>query len=254
MAYKNIVTEEIETVLRASKLDGIRLQLPAQLETKLYKKVNAVIECIGFKWSKKNRTHIYTGTEGARHALEQAISSGFSLDKVKIKKKATQAFYTPPALAQQLVDLGDVYKRHVLEPSAGLGAIADCCIKNQASGVDCIESDFQSATALTEKGYHVRCVDFLNEPVPANKYDRVVMNPPFTRGQDLKHFEHALSFVERGGTLVSILARHTRSEINNIVVRTVGKKSVLWMFPIEKGSFKESGTMIETIMVKVLIP
>ena len=54
-------------------------------------------------------------------------------------------------------------------------------------------------------GGTVTCMDFL-ETTPEPVYDRVIMNPPFTRGADAKHVLHALGFVKPGGLLVSVMS------------------------------------------------
>ena len=38
------------------------------------------------------------------------------------------------------------------------------------------------------------------------RYDRIVMNPPFERGQDAEHVRRAYSFLKPGGILVAIVS------------------------------------------------
>jgi hypothetical protein len=42
------------------------------------------------------------------------------------------------------------------------------------------------------------------------KFDRVVMNPPFDHGADIKHVEHARKFLKPGGRLVAVVANGPR--------------------------------------------
>lgn len=116
-------------------------------------------------------------------------------------------FPTPPALASYVVELANIQDGEtVLEPSAGLGHIADE-IKKAAPGcaLECIEQNYQLCDALRLKGHETTCLDFLSH---SGKYDAIVMNPPFENGQDVAHVEHAFSLLNEGGRLVAIMANN----------------------------------------------
>ena len=71
------------------------------------------------------------------------------------------------------------------------------------------------------------------------------MNPPFTKGQDIKHVNHALQFLKPGGKLVAIMAGNDKSKWFD---------SLEWCYEIEDvpaGAFKESGTNVATIIVTI---
>ena len=42
----------------------------------------------------------------------------------------------------------------------------------------------------------VRCTDFLACNGDLGKFDRILMNPPFADGADIKHIEHAIGFLK----------------------------------------------------------
>src|SRR5690606_5547682 len=46
--------------------------------------------------------------------------------------------------------------------------------------------------------------DFLLQPIL--QVDRVVMNPPFSKQQDIDHIYHAFKFLKPGGILVSVVS------------------------------------------------
>ena len=135
----------------------------------------------------------------------------------------------------------------VLEPSAGRGAILQWLMGKKIQ-VTALEINPESAQYL--QGYFpledIRCGDFLKTK-PEQRFDRVVMNPPFTRNQDVEHVEHAFQFLKPGGRLVAIMfGNTTRPRFEKLVRKTNAQVDT-----IEAGAFKESGTSIATVMVTI---
>ncbi len=95
----------------------------------------------------------------------------------------------------------------VLEPSAGKGDIADA-IKEQHPGVDVsvVEKQYTLQNILKAKGYDIADSDFMEHE---GKYDRIIMNPPFEKGQDIDHVMHAYSLLNPGGRIVAIMSEGT---------------------------------------------
>ena len=111
-------------------------------------------------------------------------------------------FPTPRTLAQNLVYRADIKPgMKVLEPSAGKGNIADQVPKEADLSV--IEINPTLRDLLETKGYNVVDHDFLEH---TGEYDRIVMNPPFEKGQDIDHVRHAYDLLKPGGKLVSIMS------------------------------------------------
>jgi hypothetical protein len=91
----------------------------------------------------------------------------------------------------------------VLEPSAGNGAIADE-LANSGAKVTAIEPVQRLREILGLKGPTLaEDSDFLHHQ---GGYDRIVMNPPFERGQDMDHVRHAFDLLKPGGKLVAIMS------------------------------------------------
>src|SRR3546814_10577644 len=63
---------------------------------------------------------------------------------------------------------------------------------------------------LQEKGFARKLYqgDFLSmTPAPLDReYDRVIMNPPFERRADIRHVNHASTFLKPNGLLVSVMS------------------------------------------------
>ena len=88
---------------------------------------------------------------------------------------------------------------------------------------------------------------------PVDDYDRVIMNPPFSHGRWYKHVLHAYKFLKPGGRLVAIIPNGAinqkyQEEWNAMMRGFVNE------IPLPKGTFKESGTMIETRILVVEKP
>jgi predicted RNA methylase len=165
-----------------------------------------------------------------------------------------QQFDTPPEIAAMVIEAADIQLGNlVLEPSAGLGALA---LGADAAGanVHCVEIDpkrvmFMNAcdgmlTTWTE--------DFMNMTANAI-YDKVVMNPPFTKGQDVCHVMHAYEFLKPGGRLVAIMSPsftyRTTAPFTEFREWLEGKMEYLEDLP--EGAFKSSGTNVRTVMVVI---
>lgn len=237
------LTPEIEAVLRASTITGNQLVLPAgRLERKLYEAVSKVIVNAGGKWNKSAKAHIFD--RDPRVKLNLALETGVAIDE----KKKLQAFYTPQELAHRVALLADVHGCIILEPSAGDGALAEACMKLGAARVDCFEINAGAAKILDSKGFSCGCIDFLSVNPNSNfHYDRIVMNPPFTKKQDIKHVEHAMKFLAKGGKLTAVMQPNHAHEI----AASLHGSRYVEIQGIDAGAFKKSGTTIATAIITI---
>jgi predicted RNA methylase len=250
---KIAISPEVEKVVRASAIEGNNLVLPAQLEPKLYRAVNKVLEAAGGKWNKKAKAHVFPSNPMA--ILGLAVEAGVIVDEVKKKKKDLQAFYTPPEVAILIVDMVALDGRIVLEPSAGHGALAKACLEEAgAEGVVCVDIDPDACAVL--RGIRDTATynkDFLKmSPVDIHGglFDRIVMNPPFTAGQDIKHLRHARKFLARDGVIACVMPDNTNKRLS-VMDMVRGTEDTCEFIPLPKGSFKESGTMVNTMVALV---
>jgi len=128
-------------------------------------------------------------------------------------------FPTPDGLIDMMIDHAELEDGlSCLEPSAGLGNIPD---RVKEKGYDChwqcIERHYSLAEILTLKGYNSICGDILEVTFDGNKtWDRIIMNPPFEKGQDIDHVSHCYNnFLAYGGILISIMSSGVRSNAQN---------------------------------------
>jgi 16S rRNA G966 N2-methylase RsmD len=249
------LTPEVRSVLERSTITGNQLQLPGQLDRKLYEAVMRVISNCGGKWNRSAGAHVFACDPRAKLGL--ALDTGVAQDD----KKTFQFFPTPPELAAIVVARACVGGQTVLEPSAGSGALVRECIREGAHQLAMIEINPEhrqslqdvwsvlAATVLPTAHCQLHIADFLSltpATMPSGSwtsFDRVVMNPPFAKGQDLKHIAHAARhFLKPGGRLVSIMLPHEYAEID----AAIGDNYSYTTEDIEAGAFKSSGTNIRT--------
>lgn len=112
-------------------------------------------------------------------------------------------FPTPRSVADRMVAAAGIKAGdRVLEPSAGNGNIADAA-KAAGARVDVVEISTQLQDLLKAKGYTLAGNDFM-QFTPGEKYDAVVMNPPFSNRLDAEHIQRAYGLLKPGGRLVAI--------------------------------------------------
>ncbi|MFV3089579.1 PLxRFG domain-containing protein, partial [Pseudomonas sp. GW6] len=253
-----------EIVEAVGRRAGSKIKLPWQLETVHAKRKR--LEGMG----------IYTGSE-YRAALrefadlQQAMATP---DKIKQMERAMigrrsdglDFFPTSEAVVDAMLEAAEIAEgMGVLEPSAGMGHIADAIREKTGVEPDVVELSGERRELLQAKGYHLAGDDFMamqprtfytfgdvfqapdgtkgimhggaawsgraslhaiNEDGSEGKmlgwydrdeltgieqrgswsgYDRIVMNPPFSKGRDIQHVQHAYSLLKPGGRLVAIM-------------------------------------------------
>lgn len=261
---KHKIPEDVLGVFRTSKIEGNAVTLPAQLERKLYDAFKKTLGVLGGKWDRKSGTHIFP----ADTILEvQGIMAG-DLDNVVDEKKTFQFFETPHGIVKRMiVEAGLDTGMQVLEPSAGKGAIISV-LANHCEDITAYEinpkmlPDLQKvAEKWPDHAWLIEKQDFLTVK-PEAKFDVVLMNPPFTQMQDVDHVEHAFKFLAPGGTLVAITSPSwTFSEYERAQrfrcwledLKLADDDAVEWE-KLPDGTFKESGTGVSTIMLRIRKP
>jgi len=115
-------------------------------------------------------------------------------------------FPTPKPLVRKMIEAADIEEgQKILEPSAGKGDILDVLKeeKPEATDVKAVELMSPLVNILEAKGYDVTSKDFLEYKEPA---DKILMNPPFEKGQDIDHVRHAYDLLNPGGRVVAIVS------------------------------------------------
>lgn len=205
------------------------VKISGALPRALYLEVNAALETLGAKWDKKWKAHVFSGKSeaGIREAIRLTVNAAGFVDK----KKELQQFFTPRDIADLLVKLADIQAgMTVLEPSAGNGMLAKAVMNgwtaHNAPQLTLVEIDEENVKQLNSyfisSASRIIHANFLTMvPSPTGRtttthlpgglfagFDRIVMNPPFTKHADVEHVTHAFKFLKHGGRLVSVMSSH----------------------------------------------
>jgi hypothetical protein len=102
----------------------------------------------------------------------------------------------------------------ILEPSAGKGDILDyVAAKCPHSSLAWCERNYQLSEIIRMKHPMAASYgDFID--MPLGQFDRVLMNPPFERQQDIEHVRLAFEHLKPGGRLVAVVSAGTLSRNN----------------------------------------
>ncbi|AFJ21498.1 gp43 [Salisaeta icosahedral phage 1] len=141
----------------------------------------------------------YRGEHREADKLEEAIRD------LKNGGKIEGFFPTPAGVISDMLAEAEIEPgMDVLEPSAGKGDIADAIrSEHPDANLTVIEQIHSLAKILEMKGYeNLIWGDFLEHE---ETYDRILMNPPFERKQDIDHVQHAYSLLKPGGRVVSVM-------------------------------------------------
>ena len=163
---------------------------------------------------------------------------------------APKLFPTPPDIAERMVELAEIEPDHrVLEPSAGTGNI----LRAIGNGPDKVAVEInhnlfmQLAYHFPISGILVIEGDFLQQDGNLGTFDRIVMNPPFTNGEDIKHIQHARTMLKPGGRLVALCANGSRQ-------RTAFMDEAEHWEDLPTGSFSAEGTGVNVALMVLVAP
>jgi predicted RNA methylase len=242
------ISQDVLKVLDAATIDGALLMLNGNLDRKLYVETNKVIEAAGGKWNRSKKAHVFDGE--AMDAIEPIILTG----EYRLTKQDFGQFDTPEDLAASVVKLAMVDEGiHVLEPNIGIGRIAQAAERcgGIIHGFEIDVSRAAKAQALLPKS-NIKVADFLQEEVDPH-FDRVVMNPPFAKQDDIRHVLHAFPFLKAGGRLVAIMSNSVMFRDNKLTkdFRDFVAMRGGTIDALPEGSFKSSGTGVNTCVVTI---
>ena len=259
MPTKNTLelSDLVKRVLGEAKVDGntINIGPVGSLDRREYEEVNKAIALLGGKWNRGRGCHVFPGP--VADVLAGALGKGSILDV----KKEFQLFETPAEVADRMARLLKLEPgMSVLEPSAGRGRLMAALAGQPRAHVTAFEIQQDLANDLQEQypGAHVICGDFLlaDPDMCVTKFDRVIMNPPFTKGQDVAHIMHAARFLKPKGWLVAISSPSW--EFNSATKFKIfrnwidsARHSYVRHEDLPAGTFTESGTDIRTKLIEV---
>lgn len=229
--------------------DNIVYLPPITLSRSEYVAVDKALSLMGGKWNRKTKGHVFEADP--MPIIRIALETG----EVEDTKKMYQFYPTPHNIAIRMCELACLDDSSiVLEPSCGDGAIADVIWQYyHRQSLHGIELNPAMNATLASKPYTAQCgVDFLTVH-ESQGWNRIIMNPPFTKGQDIKHVLHAFDLLNPGGILVAIIGAsgmfHTDKA--SVAFREFLNEQNATIEKLPAGTFKQSGTMVETYIIRI---
>ena len=244
------ISEDVLAVLSTVEIEGQNVRITAQLDRKLYLAVNKVLDRIGGTWNRKAKAHVFDVDPTER--LEVVINSGVLDPKVK-----TGYFPTPAVIVDRMIELADLDREQtILEPSAGQGHIAEKLIQITENVIVC--ENLQENLEILENKQIACSGEFFRfaeqSQCVGRIFDRIVMNPPFERQADIDHVTTAYGLLAPGGILVTIMSAGVLFRENNKTVEfreKIMEPHGTYLDRLPSGAFKESGTMVNTILLRL---
>lgn len=164
----------------------------------------------------------------------------------------TSAFVAKKLIDKVRVDL-DLPNLPILEPSAGIGFLADA-IKDAfpSAAIDCVELNKEKFDILKTKFPNAIHGDFLKVEL-LRKYYLIIAAPPFKGNVDLTHIMKMYDSLYHNGTLVSLTSPYwlTNNEPLQVEFREwlKDKKHTLEILP--DMSFSERGKTVPTAIIEI---
>lgn len=256
--FKQEITEE-ESIIINSISDGInlleiidnKLFLPEKwLSPTVYQKIGEFLKTFDFERKKIGKRIAYINN--GEFTCQQVLDIGKKLNGISLSEKF-DFFPTPKNIVSKVIELAEIKDNiTILEPSAGKGDL----IKNiKNCKITVVELNPILCEILKTQNYHNVFNQEFENFMSDEKFDRIVMNPPFSNRLDAKHIFKAFNnHLKDDGILVAI---HSTSIINATDKHSKKFQDLCNHFLIERielnsGDFKDSGkgTNIKTIISK----
>jgi protein-L-isoaspartate O-methyltransferase len=184
---------------------------------------------------------------GATMAQERGRFAALAQDSAAPRVVAVPLlFQTPEPVAARMAELlAPEPGQTVLEPSAGLGRLYRAIRAKHDGPMILVEIAPDCCRELydmthEDRGTTLKQGDFLS--MDLGPVDAVIMNPPFRRGLDIQHIEHALTMLKPGGRLVALCANGPRQRSAFL------DRAEHWE-DLPAGSFKEAGTNVNVALL-----
>ncbi|MGI0646865.1 DUF4942 domain-containing protein [Pseudomonas aeruginosa] len=171
-----------------------------KLSSDISKQVEAAISAMGGVTRRRNAFTWFEFPYDPRPAISDVMVSGCIPDQVSHQFYPTKEFLARMAVDYAGIQPGD----EVCEPEAGLGGIAQYIPADQLT---CIEVSPLHCTVLEAQGFKTINADYLKwaENQPGPQFDRIISNPPFSKGRAVLHMQASATMLRPGGRLVAIL-------------------------------------------------
>lgn len=199
----------------------------------------------------------YDARINAASDMDYAKTFYYSQLKRNAKNKSYEGvdyFATPEPIGLSLVEMADTHPgEQILEPSAGHGAIARWFSSTRETVALEPSWDLYNKLRLntSSKGVDAKNETFENHHI-VNKYDAVVMNPPFGKSGTtaIAHIDKAFNHLREGGRLIAVIPNGPAMN-SKLDKWTEDTKNLLPIARIDlpQITFKRAGTGVMTSVV-----
>ena len=232
------------------------------ISDKEYDELVWAFRVIGGTWSEQQGGFVFASdpTQAIKTLLEKGE---YIISPEEQTREDVQFYETTEKDAAFLASLANLQSGDVvLEPSAGHGRLLATFPEDvSAIVVEFLQENYEVLVEKHRNGeFRTKEITFYHGDflaVNGLKYNKVVMNPPFSNFQDLRHVVHAYSMLEVGGTLVAIIGSNSmiRSQYNKEAgeyVKILRTAKSFELIPLPSCSFVESGTTVDTVIIKLV--
>lgn len=238
----DFINQVIEKVGKANRKSS-KIALPWQLES-AYDRRNK-LKRMGIETPAELRAAIREFVQIKENVEPPSKVKELERKMVGRKGDGLDFFPTPASTSDEMIETADIREgMTVLEPSAGMGHIAER-IRDAGFEPDVVEFSGDRRELLELKGFNVVGSDFLGV---TEKYDRIIMNPPFSNRRDEEHVRHAYNLLKPNGKLVAIMGEGVffgndkRATEFRDWLESVGGTSE----KLEEGTFKDASLPVNT--------
>lgn len=211
-----------------------------------YDKLKPAIESMGGHWRERVGGFVFS-----KDSMKRTNYSEW--------QESIQFFPTPESVARRMATLSGILEYdgevRLLEPSAGQGGLLQVLTDKELKNAEVVEPSEINAQILREKGLNPYEISFeeyyINHIDEEKKITHVLMNPPFSLGRDISHVKMAYNLLKDGGKLAAVISENTlyyKKAANKDFVNWLKEKKA-YIEPIPYGSFIDSGTSIDTVLV-----
>ncbi len=243
------LSDDVKMIIRESRIEHDRVILPqGQMDRDRYVAFDKAMKALGGKWDRASQAHKFP--KPCAEMIAEALADGQIMDR----QKTFEQFFTDSDLAERMASIAQIGRHDiVLEPSAGQGALVAAAWMRDAN-VIAVDIDPEMClmieSNLSYKAIKVECADFMKWQNKHVQPSAVLMNPPFSGNQDIKHVRRAWDMLAKGGRLVAIISAHSSFAMDRASVefrdwaKSIGGESI----PLPAGSFKAAGTMVYAML------
>ncbi len=242
-----IIDRNISEILKQWKFEENRYYLPdVKLDRKEYLACNDVLTSLWLVWNRWKKYHLTDQEiDWLQETFNEILQNG-EVQTIKELRDKYQFFETPLKIVKRMEELLEVRQcDNILEPSAWHGAIASIVDYGTCS-LTCIELDLKKCEVLRSKlrdKTNIINIDFLQYKV-YDYFDRIILNPPYSSNQSIKHILHAYDLLKEWWILVWLVPSNFLEKYNDKL-----KDIPYSYYEVEDGLFEH--TKIKTIIIKI---